>query len=50
MFDGRLSEDFKLATGTWVSVGPLRSAVIAHAHRWYATSCWPRRIAMTLRL
>jgi feruloyl-CoA synthase len=23
-FDGRLAEDFKLATGTWVSVGPLR--------------------------
>ncbi|MGO9698058.1 MAG: feruloyl-CoA synthase [Xanthobacteraceae bacterium] len=30
IFDGRLSEDFKLATGTWVSVGPLRSAVIAY--------------------
>jgi feruloyl-CoA synthase len=24
VFDGRVSEDFKLATGTWVSVGPLR--------------------------
>jgi feruloyl-CoA synthase len=24
-FDGRLAEDFKLATGTWVSVGPLRA-------------------------
>ncbi len=23
-FDGRLAEDFKLSTGTWVSVGPLR--------------------------
>ncbi len=23
-FDGRVAEDFKLATGTWVSVGPLR--------------------------
>ena len=23
-FDGRVNEDFKLATGTWVSVGPLR--------------------------
>lgn len=23
-FDGRVTEDFKLATGTWVSVGPLR--------------------------
>src|SRR5262249_24092598 len=30
LFDGRLAEDFKLATGTWVSVGPLRSAFMAH--------------------
>ena len=30
LFDGRLAEDFKLATGTWVSVGPLRSSFIAH--------------------
>ena len=30
LFDGRLAEDFKLATGTWVSVGPLRTAFIAH--------------------
>ena len=30
LFDGRLAEDFKLATGTWVSVGPLRAAIIAH--------------------
>lgn len=29
VFDGRVSEDFKLATGTWVNVGGLRSAVIA---------------------
>jgi feruloyl-CoA synthase len=29
MFDGRIAEDFKLATGTWVSVGPLRARVIA---------------------
>jgi len=28
LFDGRIAEDFKLATGTWVSVGPLRMAVI----------------------
>ncbi len=28
MFDGRVSEDFKLATGTWVSVGPLRIAFL----------------------
>ena len=29
LFDGRVAEDFKLATGTWVSVGPLRAAVVA---------------------
>jgi len=29
MFDGRIAEDFKLATGTWVSVGPLRAKCIA---------------------
>ena len=28
VFDGRIAEDFKLATGTWVSVGPLRSRAI----------------------
>ena len=28
-FDGRVAEDFKLSTGTWVSVGPLRAKVIA---------------------
>lgn len=27
-FDGRISEDFKLDTGTWVSVGPLRAKII----------------------
>lgn len=30
LFDGRLTEDFKLANGTWVSVGPLRAKMIAH--------------------
>jgi feruloyl-CoA synthase len=30
LFDGRIAEDFKLATATWVSVGPLRAAFIAH--------------------
>ena len=29
MFDGRVAEDFKLATGTWVSVGALRAVLIA---------------------
>ena len=30
VFNGRVAEDFKLATGTWVSVGPLRLRFIAH--------------------
>jgi feruloyl-CoA synthase len=30
LFDGRIAEDFKLATGTWVHVGPLRAHVIDH--------------------
>ena len=29
VFEGRLAEDFKLSTGTWVRVGPLRQAVLA---------------------
>jgi feruloyl-CoA synthase len=28
-FDGRIAEDFKLASGTWVSVGPLRASLIS---------------------
>jgi len=31
LFDGRLAEDFKLSTGTWVRVGPLRSRILAAA-------------------
>jgi len=34
LFDGRLAEDFKLSTGTWVSVGPLRARFILHAAPW----------------
>ena len=30
LFDGRVAEDFKLSTGTWVSVGPLRGKLIDH--------------------
>jgi feruloyl-CoA synthase len=30
LFDGRFSEDFKLASGTWASVGPLRSRILSH--------------------
>ena len=28
LFDGRIAEDFKLSSGTWASVGPLRSRFI----------------------
>ena len=30
LFDGRIAKDFKLSTGTWVSVGPLRMKFLAH--------------------
>ena len=30
IFDGRLAEDFKLSTGTWVSTGELRTSLVAH--------------------
>lgn len=30
VFDGRVAENFKLATGTWVAAGPLRAAFIDH--------------------
>jgi len=30
VFDGRIKEDFKLSTGTWVSVGPLRARLVLH--------------------
>ncbi|HEX6706950.1 MAG TPA: feruloyl-CoA synthase [Albitalea sp.] len=30
VFDGRIAEDFKLSSGTFVSVGPLRARVLAH--------------------
>jgi feruloyl-CoA synthase len=30
VFDGRLAEDFKLSTGTWVRVGSLRARLLAH--------------------
>jgi feruloyl-CoA synthase len=31
MFDGRIVEDFKLSTGTWVSAGPLRAKFLSHS-------------------
>jgi feruloyl-CoA synthase len=33
-FDGRIAEDFKLGTGTFVSVGPLRAKIIAAGAPW----------------
>jgi feruloyl-CoA synthase len=30
VFDGRIVEDFKLSTGTWVSAGPLRGKFLSH--------------------
>lgn len=30
LFDGRLAEDFKLSSGTWVSVGVVRAKLIEH--------------------
>ena len=33
-FDGRIAEDFKLSTGTWVSVGTLRTRIIAAGDPW----------------
>jgi feruloyl-CoA synthase len=30
LFDGRLDEDFKMATGTWVRVGALRMQILGH--------------------
>jgi len=34
LFDGRIAEDFKLSTGTWVSVGPLRARFILEGAPW----------------
>jgi len=34
VFDGRLAEDFKLSTGTWVSAGPLRVRFLHHCSPW----------------
>lgn len=34
VFDGRVTEDFKLDSGTWVSVGTLRPDLVAAASPW----------------
>ena len=40
LFDGRVAEDFKLATGTWVNVGPLR------ARLWQALEPYARDVVI----
>ena len=58
-FDGRVAEDFKLDSGTWVSVGTLRPALIAacspylqdavitgHDRRWVGALLWPSAAAI----
>ena len=45
VFDGRVAEDFKLATGTWVSVGPLRARLSRISRRWPAMSSSPATTA-----
>ena len=57
-FDGRTAEDFKLGTGTWVSVGPLRSKINAacsplvhdvvitgHGRDWLGALVFPNLVA-----
>ena len=34
VFDGRIAEDFKLSSGTFVSVGPLRARIISAGTPW----------------
>ena len=47
-FEGRLSEDFKLSTGTWVRVGPLRARTAgALGGRLVQTSSSPGTIGTT---
>ncbi len=54
VFDGRLTEDFKLTTGSWVSVGTLRPVVLSavaplltdcvvtgHDRDWLGLLAWP---------
>jgi len=61
VFNGRVGEDFKLATGTWVSVGPLRADVVrvcspyvfdaiiaGHEASYVSVLLWPAAAAMPL--
>ena len=44
-FDGRIAEDFKLNSGTWVSVGTLRVAGSLRLRRWRRISSSPAMAA-----
>lgn len=57
-FDGRVTEDFKLATGTWVSVGTLRPDIVSacsplvhdcviagHDREFIGILAWPNPVA-----
>ena len=59
VFDGRVTEDFKLDTGTWVSVGTLRAQAIAaasplisdcvvcgHDKSYISLLAWPNVVAL----
>ena len=37
-FEGGIAEDFKLSTGTWVRVGPLRARCSPRSATWRRTS------------
>ena len=37
VFDGRIAENFKLLSGTWVHAGAVRLAIIAAVIRWSRT-------------
>jgi feruloyl-CoA synthase len=60
LFDGRIAEDFKLTSGTWVSVGTLRTALVSaagglltdaviagHDGEYAGALAWPNAAAVT---
>ncbi len=60
LFDGRIAEDFKLTSGTWVSVGNLRTALVSaagglltdaviagHDGEYASALAWPNLAAVT---
>jgi len=44
-FDGRIAEDFQLATGTFVGIGPLHAKIIAAGAPYARTRCSPASTA-----